>query len=346
MELFALDLGNGWIKGKNRELVFTIPSQIAIDNRVETTYLGDMSNIFDVDSFESRLDEKTKYLYGKDITKIVKKKSELITLHQEKERIKNKHYKMAIEFSLAKLAASFKGDSLDVFLVTGMPSADIGTNEEKELRDFLHRTHIVKMNGKEKTIHVKYVTILPQPFGTLMNLYLDPKTGLLDERARGRNVIVDFGAGTTIVDTYYSLERDLDKSATINEGQNKLYRDASIRLKDIHNLKDLHISHVEDAFKTNVLNLSSTNKFEVAEIVSYTTNKFAAKKATEIKNIIGDTTEIDRFILTGGGVATMEEIFKKEIGINEFESVKKSQLSNVTGYYKFGAEQIKRMKKE
>src|SRR5699024_4647145 len=145
---FAIDFGNGFVKAISEKRTIVAPSSI-----VEAKKLGkgSIDNLVALDNlgyqvYKSNLDDEEKYAWGEEVENIDGFTKTGIT----SDRYTDRDFKLLCEFVLAELGSDFTEEELqEVFLVTGMPSQEIGTPEEKTFYNHLKGKHLVERNNKE-----------------------------------------------------------------------------------------------------------------------------------------------------------------------------------------------------
>lgn len=157
--------------------------------------------------FNSNLDDDEVYIWGVGIKQAVDPDS-LIPTYTHNNRYNQKRFKLLCSFILAELASDYEEHELnDVTVVTGVPSQEVGTKEAEEFKRFLQQKHLVTRNGVQRMINVTDVRITEQPLGTLLNEYMNDSGQIHKELMTSTVTVIDFGAGTTIMDTFKNLKR-------------------------------------------------------------------------------------------------------------------------------------------
>lgn len=342
MELFVIDCGNATIKATNSKGPFyTIPSYIAEDTREANEYTGSVQSKHDIARFNCELDANRTYIFGENILNV--ENVHLRSTYTHNDRYEKQAFQLSMKFMLAELAKDFDDDNIEVMLVTGIPSEEKGTVQEKNFREWLKGKHLVKRNGVEYVINVKDVQILPQPFGTIMDLFLY-ENGQVDERTRGNISVIDFGGGTTIIDTYNNLEWDRHRSRTIYNGQKDIYKNIASQLRQKN--KSITVENVEQSFydKDKFVKVSNEIMVDAKDEKSHEVTSFVQNIVTSFDNVIPDSSDINRLILTGGGVNNVGGEFMRQYKGIKIDMVDDSQTANVNGFYKFGKLLLERMK--
>lgn len=335
---FAFDLGNGYVKATNGKRTIVAPSMIARESSVGTSSLLALTNQKEqgYETFESQLDDGVKYIWGEGIADAVDPEA-LIPTYTHNNRYMQKRFKLLCSFVLAELANDFSDEELtDIVLVTGLPSQEIGTEDERKLKTFLQQKHIVTCNGEQRMINVTDVRIVEQPMGTLLDVYMNDEGKIHQDLLTQTITMLDFGAGTTIMDTFKNFKRLREKSETFYEGMNDLHRTIAKELEAKHNIKGLDPSYVDEGFRRGnlIAEISERRKYAFEDIAKHVITDFVDKRLSEIDRILTNRDSIDKFIVTGGGVMIVKDYFTEVFGETNILITLNSQLANLNGFYK------------
>ena len=273
---------------------------------------------------------------GKDIAQAVDPK-DLIDTYTHNDRYNQKRFKLLCLFILSELASDYSEEELkEVLIVTGLPSQEIDSEEAKNFKSFLEQKHVVTRNDEQKLINITDVRMVEQPTGTLLNIYMNDEGQVHKDLLTQTITVVDFGAGTTILDTFKNMKRIPTKSKTYYEGINDLHREISTRLESKHGIKNLSPSLVDQGFRRNDLTaiISERRKFPFDEIAKEVIIEFIDNTLSNIDTTLTNRDTIDSFIITGGGVNIVGETFKENFNEESVVLVEDSQKSNLAGFFK------------
>lgn len=341
---FAFDLGNGYVKATNGKRTIIAPSKIARKSAVGTSSLLSFTDHKDDDyeTFESQLDDGHEYIWGEGIANAVEHNS-LIPTYTHNDRYNQKRFKLLCQFILAELASDFTEDELtDVVLVTALPSSEIGTVDEQNYKNFLQQNHLIKRNDVQHIIKVNDVRIVEQPTGTLLNLYMNDEGKINEDLLNSTITVIDFGAGTTIMDTFKNFKRLQEKSETFYEGMNDLHRSIAKELESKHDIKGLDPAYVDEGFTRGdlIAEISDRKKYAFEDIAKNVIMDFIDKLLSDIDRTLTNRDSVDQFIITGGGVNIVKDYFFEVFGESNVKVALDSQLANLDGYYKFAKQLI------
>lgn len=352
MLAFGFDIGNGFVKARNSKRLVVAPSTIAKKESVGKSSIASMSEEYDnaegYQTYVSNLDEGTEYAWGEGIKTAVDAE-DLIATYTHNNRYSQKRFKLLCSFLLAELSSDFKEKDLnDVTVVTGLPSAEVGSKEAEEFKKFLQQKHLISRNGKQLVINVTEVRILEQPLGTLLNKYMNASGQIHKVLLTSTITVIDFGAGTTIMDTFKNLKRIEDKSDTFYEGQNDIHKRIAKQVEKQYGVKGVGMHHIEKAFynDTLVATLSERKKYSFEDIAVKVIKVFNDKMISDIDSVLTNRNSTDLFVATGGGVNIVGDDFKKEFNEETLEIVEDSQEANANGYYNLAKNIVNNKKKQ
>lgn len=338
MTVFAFDAGNGYVKAKSPRATYVALSMLAKERSLGDSSIASSIEKQGYQTYQSPLDNNIPYVWGEDITDIVSA-YKLLSTYTYHDRYANKHFKLLIEFVLAELASDYDEDVVEeVTVVTGMPSREIKTPAENTLRHFLLGKHVVTRNGIEKTIHVNEVRILEQPLGTLLSLYMTDDGQIHQDLETSTFSIIDFGSGTTILDTFKNLKRLEDQSETYYRGMNALFTDILTRIRRHTNITQVQEIHVEKGIYNNyTIDVSAREKIPFQCEAKEAIRDFVDQLMTQINSTLTSRDHVDKFILTGGGSEIIGPRFTEVFNEEGLYVLENSQLSNVEGYFRLGS---------
>lgn len=335
---FAIDLGNGFVKAKskNRNKPFVAPSSIAKEKDVlkSSTNISRQNNVEDglkFKVFESVTQKGTKYIWGEGLKDIVTS-DKLISSFTIDKRYKSENYKLLVDFVLGELASDFKEKSLNVRVVTGMPSEELETQDQEDLETVFMGTHVVTVNGTEKIITVEHVEVLEQPLGTLFSQLIDENLEISADFTK-RIAIYDFGAGTTILDVFEGGKRDPDESQTLPKGMNKIYQ----KVRSLSGIKTLTVHEIEDAFKNDYNFKIGSKTHNCQEDADKAILDFLDRALSTFQGVLTTRNHIEKIYITGGGQNIVKDKLSSYFDEEEDVTyVTNSQTASVEGFFKYG----------
>jgi plasmid segregation protein ParM len=329
--VMGIDHGNGYFKGYSDDVKgLTFPSGLLTKDsaqREDSAGLGGES----MSEFESGLYPEERYVWGPAIDRA---KGRYLSTYTSEDRYSQKHYKILSQFGMASLIHNEEG-AYDVFLVTGCPPREKGTRREQEIIELFKGTHIVQINDTDKIIHVKECKVLPQPLGSILDLYIDEQGTIVREEIGTSYIgIVDIGSGTTDFDGIDSLRAIPDDRLTIPIGVHDIYQ----RLADYVNSQspdaNATAKNIELQFHSDDFHVSKRLAVPIKEMKEKIMRETAEYLINELQIRWKHRSKFDMVILTGGGVKILEPWFRAFI--KDIHIVEDYQLSNARGFYKLG----------
>lgn len=321
----AIDLGNGFIKYKSDKNELVIPSSRVYQENilVEDNELGNDINLYEIEDRKfyagNKIADPTFITNPDDL-----KSSYSSSLH----RYSYKNFQDLFLSSISDLLVDYideEREIYDVEVITGVPSGDLDDEIIRPFQEMADKTYIVRRNGEEFKFKINKgdLLIIGQPLGSLM------LGKSLSKKAMPNSIVIDFGAGTTIIDTFAGMQRIPDKSLTINKGLKTIY--ASM-LKDLND-NSLNINDIENAIKNKcdiefgrkIIAFNELNELFESKFVSFFENEILQK----IHEYSSDRTNI--FITGGGSILAKETGIDKKFSI-EGEWLSEPQMANVRGY--------------
>ncbi|WP_274361662.1 plasmid segregation protein ParM domain-containing protein [Paenibacillus thermotolerans] len=330
--IMGIDHGNGYFKGyssKGKEFVH--PSGfLTKENSLREDSTG-AGQAVQYNEFESTLYPGERYVWGNEVNIA---KSKFLSTYTTEDRYAQKYYKLLSQFGLASLINEEEG-SFDVLLITGCPSREKGTRRELELIQIFKDRHVVLMNGKEKNIHVKECKVLPQPLGSILDLYIDEAGNVIrDEIASSYIGIVDIGSGTTDCDGIDSLNAIPDDRHTIQVGVHEIYQRLADYINSINPDAYATPEKVEVQFENDDYQASKRLVIPIKEVKERIVRETAEYLINQLQKRWRNRSKFDMIILTGGGAKLMAPWFKEFI--KDIHVTEDYQISNARGFFKFG----------
>lgn len=313
----AVDWGYSYVKAivNNERIIF--PS--AVGNAVNILF-DEMNSKEEKEKLDITLDDGMRYFVGQH------------ALNESKQFYhnigQNRTGRITDVLVKATLGLLFPEDG-DCRLVTGLPPSYY--DKAKDFIKFLKGQHNFKLNGRQRSIRVTDVLVIPQLLGTYIDYAYDDFGNLKDGViTSGTIALIDPGFGTgdfglieggRYVDGFTKTTRDnmLDVCTTI---QNRLENEYDYRVKNILEINEM--------VKTKTA-LMHSRQVDISAIVNQ------ARLGTALA-LVGNAINLwerispDYYILTGGGAEALYEYMEPEL--KNLIKPDDSQFANVRGYYK------------
>lgn len=338
--VFGIDHGNNHVKAISSftEKPLLYPSYFS-----RPSDLGDVEedllnpqNAYNLHRFISHTYKDEVYVWGEDIGKA----KQFMTTNGKEGRYKQKPYLLLSEFIMAHLV---KGADTNLFpnvtVVTGCPTREKGHAVEGDLIKAFEGAHVVSIDGEDKILTVKDVFVMPQPLGTILDLYLDDEGYVADESYEKKYVgVIDIGGGTVDIDGVKGLKRQKDDMDTFGPGVIDTYQRIANFIVEADPYSGATRSKVEQqlAAGSEGYKISERSTIDIKEIKERVFRELAENLVNQVQSRWSTFTRFDEILLTGGGAAIphIAEAFRtldKDITI-----IRDSQFANAKGFYKYG----------
>ncbi|MFD0871721.1 plasmid segregation protein ParM [Chlamydia abortus] len=330
--IMGIDHGNGYFKGySNKVKQLVLPSGfLTKENSLREDSTGEGEPVH-YNEFESIDFPGERYVWGNEVNTA---KGKFLSTYTTEDRYTQKYYKLLSQFGLASLIKEEEG-SFDVMLITGCPSRQKGTIREQELIELFKGRHVVLMNDKEKTIEVKECKVLPQPLGSILDLYIDEAGNVIRHDIGTSYIgIVDIGLGTTDCDGIDSLKAVPDDRHTIQVGVHEIYQRLADYINTVNPDAYATPKTVEVQFENDVYRASKRLVIPIKEVKERIIRETAEYLINELQIRWQNRSKFDMVFLTGGGAQLMEPWFKEFV--TDIHVLPDHQISNARGFFKFG----------
>lgn len=228
-----------------------------------------------------------------------------------------------------------------VRLVTGLPISFFRKYKDA-LTTLLQQRHtvtVVQANGarEDKTVYIEKVRVIPQPFGSLFNLMLDPQGKALQQRFLTEKIgVIDIGFRTTdftISDKTRYSERG---SVSTDSGMSVAYN-AIANLLHEKSGTQVELYRVYEASTRGTIKIKG-QKYDLTGLVQQAYAQLATRIAVEANRLWADDWDLDAIVITGGGGAALASLLQSQIEgeVLPMPTDQDARLNNVTGYWKYG----------
>lgn len=341
IHVMALDFGNGFVKGKINNEKFIVPSRIGFKNNENNQLEGFVENKLDVSEFIINGNNEETLLFGKDLDKVTNTGKDTASTNN---RYDYKSFKDLVECSIGLLAREIPDEVVNVVIASGMPSNEIGTDKQDKFEKILNKSRLIQIDGVTKTINVKGIKIIAQPMGTLLDMHME-NGKVYKGFTEGKYSVLDFGSGTTIIDTYQNMKRVEEESFVINKGMIDFYKRIATHISKKANGSSVTPRQVEDGLELKQCKVSSRLTVDFADDFYKEQDNLIQEVMSSFETVVGNISTVDRIVVTGGG-ANVHFDSLSHYYPDVFEKSDDSQLSNVRGYEKLGELLKRKVEKE
>jgi plasmid segregation protein ParM len=241
-------------------------------------------------------------------------------------RTRSQEYRVLFLTALALLAES---PSEEYAVVTGLPVDDF--DDRTVIEDALSGRFQIAVADRTLDLFIRYLTVVPQPYGALMDLIFKDTLGSVDERyANARVGIVDIGFKTTDLVLMRQGEFVQKGSGSLKTAMSAVYQ-AAIQKFSSRYPGNWDTLGIETALREGAFNvLGKRFEFDAALI-----HAELAGLAGEIGAWVHgrwSSEPIDYLIGSGGGSLLLKPFLLKAFPQMTF--ISDPQFANVRGYYK------------
>lgn len=348
----GLDLGNGQVKIKTDFEEIKMPSSI-----LKRKYAGGDVSLMEGDTAVYQVaDEPDAYVWSDDM-KQFNRDNNLEQSRMESGRYTNPSFIRQVNFALARAVKPFPETSDGAFvidnLVTGLPSNDFNGVAKTQLQKALIGEHNVTVDGVEKHIVVKNVTVIVQPLGTVLYYIIGSTFKMNKSEAQRTYAVIDLGAGTTLIDRISRMQHSAIDSISDYYGVvTGLIRQIRANARVGENPLTLTDYGVEFALRHQtetdryIYEFSDTNRQDISEIVADGITEYSTHVANLLATQGQDLMSLDGIIITGGGANIINtDAIKNVLPANseiELQVPKKSEFANVVGFYRLARYEAER----
>lgn len=226
-------------------------------------------------------------------------------------------------------------------LVAGLPISHY-RRHRTELSNILKGQHplvVIDKDGKrsDTVVRISEVKVVPQPFGTVLNLMLSDLGEVRDRRfLREKIGVIDVGFRTTdytIADRTRYSERG---SKTTENGISKAYASVAAKLQESSGV-NVELYRLYDAVDRGSIKIHG-KRYDLKLVVEHAFSQLANTIASDANRLWGNDWDMDRIMVTGGGGAVLSPFMNKLLKgeVMPVDPGTDTRLSNVRGYWKYG----------
>ncbi len=331
MEVIGLDIGFGYTKATNgkRFVVFKSVYGEAADMQFREQLMADAQG---EDHLHVELEGKSLF-----VGELAERQSveRFLTLDQTQ---------FVADFTkvLALTPLSLMVERQDpVKIVAGLPISHY-RRHRKELVGILKGQHpvtVVDRKGErtETVVRITDVRVVPQPFGSVLNLMLSDIGEVRDRRFLTEKIgVIDVGFRTTdytIADGTRYSERG---SRTADTGISRAFATIAAKLQESSSV-NIELYRLFEAVEQGGIKIHG-KRYDLKLIKEHAFTQLAAAIATEANRLWASDWDIDRIMISGGGGAVLapylQPLIKGEI--MPVDPGRDFRLNNVRGYLKYG----------
>ncbi|NND65366.1 MAG: ParM/StbA family protein [Gammaproteobacteria bacterium] len=331
MQIVAIDIGFGFTKATNgkKSLIFKSVFGDATEVQFKEKFIAETA---EDDQLAIEYEGKA-YFVGE----LAERQSSERRFTLDQEQFVSSFTKILALPAIARLA----GEQTAVKLVVGLPISHY-RRYKKELKNLLVGLHAFKTidaqgERHDANIRVSDVKVVPQPFGTVLNAFLDSNGDVKDRRFAQEKVgVIDIGFRTTdytIADKARYSERG---SRTIDYGIARAFSNIAERLQEIAGV-DVELYRLYEAVERGWIKIHG-KRYDIIPIRDHAFAQLASAIASQANLLWTNDWDIDRVLVSGGGGAVLASYLEPQIKgkVVPIDPNDDSRLNNVSGYYNYG----------
>lgn len=221
-------------------------------------------------------------------------------------------------------------------LVTGLPVR--WYQDRERLAETLAGAYQFSVNGQPQQVEIATVKVVPQPFGSLFRVLLNPQGIFVDaERlANSRVAILDIGTHTTDYAYADHLSYVEPKSGSVAVAMARVYELLQRALAETYNL-ELDLTAVEEVAREGRV-MHFGEELAITPIYKEALTAVSEEILAQAATLWGNGQELAAVLLTGGGARPLlkhvQQVFPHA------QLVPQPQLANALGFYRYGLRQF------
>jgi len=227
-----------------------------------------------------------------------------------------------------------------VRMVTGLPVSQFNRHKKRIAR-ILTDAHDFTVVDPDETrrdtvIRIQDARVVPQPFGTVLDLMLNDIGEVTDTRFLNQKFgIIDVGFRTcdfTISDKAHYSERG---SATTDYGISRAFKSIASKIDQSTGVQ-IELYRLYDAVDRGSIKIRG-REIDISPLVNAAFTQLAKVIANEVNRLWADDWDLDEIILTGGGGKVLAPYLAPQV-LGEVRAVDAGsdlRFNNVRGYHKY-----------
>ena len=227
-----------------------------------------------------------------------------------------------------------------VKLVAGLPISHYARHRA-DLANILkgqHNVTVITRGGEraETVVRVAELRVVPQPFGTLMNLMLNDVGEVKEKRFLQQKVgVIDIGFRTadfTIADRTRYSERG---SLTTETGISRAFATIAAKLQETSGV-NVELYRMFDAVDRGTIKIHG-KRYDLKRITEQAFAQLASKIAGDANRLWANDWDLDAIVISGGGGVVLAPFLQTQLKgeVLALEPGRDARLNNVRGYVKY-----------
>lgn len=323
MQTMGLDLGFRNVKASS-SLDFLFDSVIGYPSAIELKHDNDDRHTLDNLAIE---DEGKTYYVGKKALRDTKNAQLTFTADKTDNKTDKIKTMAAVGYAMGeKNVESFR-------VVTGLPVDELGIDGLKEkMEGNMQTCYAFMFNGKLKEAQIEKVNVIAQSAGAYYDYILGDNGQVLDEYIKPKTVVIDIGFRTTDVVCMENAKYNAPESFTIYTGVHHIHSELRKVLLRRHRIQK-QMSELDKITRQGYITIND-QQVEIRKSIREATQPYVEKIISELPLYIPNLSEVNNFLITGGGANLMYEFFEQALD-SPSDLVPESEMANARGYHKY-----------
>jgi len=330
MDMIGIDIGFGYTKATNgtKDIIF----KSVLGEATEIQFQDELFPRRNQEFLSISIDGKN-YFVGD----LAERQSNVRLFTLDQNQFIAQFAKVLALVSLGNLLENFE----NVSVVTGLP-----VGYYKQFKDALasnllgeHKFSLLKGNGEEieKNITISKLRIIPQPYGSLLNIFLDDEGKVKNADFFKQKVgVIDIGFRTTDYIISDKLQYSERGSKTTDNGISKAFSVIANKLREKSGVNIEIFKLYEYLIKGSVK--IKGKEYDLTGVREQVFQQLAAQIASDAERYWVDDWDLDSIMISGGGGAILEKYLRPLLpsATPVFNPSDDSRFFNVKGYLKYG----------
>jgi len=257
--------------------------------------------------------------------------SQIVQRREDRMWIKTPMYKNLLTYALVRAYQSVNATENELCVVSGLPMAFFNRDAET-LKSIIFGDHTAKIKGRESTVGVRNVRIVPQPFGTVLDYALNDDGGIVSDRAEMRIGVIDVGGKTTNILSVEKLAELSREATSVNVGGWTVVKAFTDVLQSEYPDIDDRASMIEKIL-VNKNFIYYGERIDAVDLITPITTRAAEQISAEITQRWGSGAQFEKVLVTGGGARLVGEALLDMLP--QAEVVSDPISANARGFWKF-----------
>ena len=329
MEVLGLDIGFGFTKAANSKENLMFKSLIG--DAEEIQFMSDFALTSMTESLHVTVDGKD-YFVGE----YAEKQSTVRHYTLEQDKLVTDFLKVLALTAIGLLTDKY----VPLQIVSGLPVMYYREFKDKFSKTLMghHEVTYHKSDGQEtlRRLNIGKVRMIPQPFGSMLNLILNDRGRMANRDLPKQKVgVVDIGFNTTDYILFDKLHYINRGSKTIKLGISDCFRQIAEKIRQKSGLS-IELYRLYDPVESGTIKLKG-QEYNLEKTREQVYKQTAEVIANEVNQAWADDWDMDTMIITGGGSKELAGYMKPLLNgqIILPEPGQDIRLNNVQGYLKF-----------